>query len=259
MLEPKEVLIYLAHKYNGDWHSIYEHIKNKKIVHTSEVKECLENLKSAVITIFDDEYPAGLKNIYCPPLVLFYKGDISLLTHINKKLSVVGSRECSLNGKTVTEKIISELPQNIIIVSGLAIGIDTIAHSEAIKTNKKTIAVLGCGINLCYTESNKDVYEEISKNHLLISEYPDTTNPQPKCFPFRNRIIAALGDALLVPQARIPSGTAHTINFALSVGKTIMAVPHSPMENYSCNSLIRSGATLVESGDDVMEELIKKF
>lgn len=259
MLEPREVLIYLAHKYNGDWHSIHEHILRKQIVSSSDVRECLKKLKSGVVTIFDDDYPSILKNIYCPPFVLFYQGDISLLTHINKKLAVVGSRKCSMNGKLVTEKIINELPENVIIVSGLAIGIDTIAHSSAIATNKKTIAVLGCGINLCYTESNVDVYEEIRKNHLVISEYPDTSEPKPESFPFRNRIIAGIGDCLLVPQARVPSGTLHTINFALGVGKTVMAVPHSPMENYSCNQLIKTGATLVENGNDVMEELMKNF
>ena len=261
MLLPRELLIYFAVKHNGEWHKIYEEArkKNNSSFTFEEVRNVVDNLKSKAITVFDKEYPEVLKSVYCPPLVLFYQGDISLLSDENLKLSVVGSREYGEYAKESTEKIISELPMNVTIVSGLAIGIDTIAHTAAINSNKRTIAILGCGINLCYTSSNRDIYEEIKKKHLVISEYPDIVEPKPENFPFRNRIIACLGHNLLVSQISLPSGTLHTVNYALGLGRTILCIPHSPLENSRCNQLIRDGAVLVESGEDVLEELKKKF
>jgi DNA processing protein len=260
MIEARDIMIYLAIKYNGDWCKIYEAVTTKEPYTTQEVIDTLNCMTSKAITIFDKNiYPEFFKHIPYPPFVLFYHGDISLIKDGVTRLGIVGSRKNSLKGEWITKKIVKGLDDKVVVVSGLAIGIDSIAHQAAIMFNKKTIAILGCGVDLCYTKSNIDIYEEIKANHLVLSEYPGSCEPKPENFPFRNRIIAALSNSLLVTEAEIPSGTSTTVNYALNYGKNIMCVPYFPIINSGCNTLIKDGAILVTNADDVMENLkIKK-
>ena len=188
--------------------------------------------------------------------MLFYYGDISW-THIPKyrPIAVIGSRKCSEYGVNATRKIVSEIADEFPILSGLALGIDAIAAEETIKAGGKTIAVIGSGLDICYPSENKELYKVIKENHLLISEYPDGTPPNPDSFPMRNRIIAGLADTVIVTEAGFRSGTSITVNFALMEGKNILCVPYPLNSESTCNRLIKEGAFMVENGQDVRESM----
>ena len=250
----RETLIYVAIKFNGDYDRIMEAIT------THEKIEIDENvtLPKNVITILDEDYPKNLYYAYKPPLVLFYKGDISLIKRFERTVSVVGSRYFSDYGEAVTKDIVKKLPKDVIVVSGLAKGIDSIAHHSAITSKHKTIGVLPCGIDACYPPESKDLYEEMSKNHLLLSEYPGDMPPQANYFHMRNRIIAYLSKATLVTEAHARSGTSITTAWALSACRDVCAVPHNVYRDSFCNHLISTGAYLVENSQDLVDILEEK-
>ena len=209
-----------------------------------------------IINISDDNYPAKLKNIYAPPITIFAKGDISLLS--SKAIAIVGSREPSKYGIYVAEKFSKELSkEGIAIVSGLAKGIDTFAHVGALSSFGKTIAVLGSGIDVVYPKENAKYYREISEKGLIISEYIVGTAPESKNFPQRNRIISGLSDGVLVVEARKNSGTMITTDFALEQGKELYVIPGNITSNLSVgtNNLIKEGAKLVTDVYEILEDL----
>ena len=255
----RNILVNLSLKYHGDWDKIYEAICKKEVFKTEDFLSKKVDYPGNFITILDEEYPPHLKNVCKPPFVLFYYGDISLLKYEDKCISVVGSRQCTEYGTMMTEKIVRDLCDTHIIVSGLALGIDRIASETAINNGGKTIVVLPCGIDVCYPLRHKDLYEKIKKNHLVISEYPLDTNPEENNFRFRNRIVAALGKGLLVTEAYHSSGTLISVGFALMMSKDVMCVPYHADENSECNRLINEGAFLVQNADDVRFVLEGKF
>lgn len=252
-----KVLVYLSILHRGNWDKIYEDILNKKNVDKNDMEKVLSANKEKFISLLDPNYPIILKQIFKPPFVLFYRGDLTLLTDsLTKKIAVVGSRDNSEYGKTSTEKICKNLINNsATIISGLAKGIDSIAHKCCLENGGKTIAVLGCGIDYIYPKENKDLYEEISKKGLLISEYPLGTGPDKTHFPARNRIISGLCDALVVTEAKTKSGTMNTVYHALEDGKPIFCVPDKINCDSGCNKLIKEGAHLIEDGFEVLEEI----
>ena len=228
-------------------------------------KQNLDNImyyikKNNIITVSinDENYPNSLKNIYDPPILLYLKGNIDLI--YEKSISIIGCRMCSSYGKVVTKKFAYNLAKkNITIISGLARGIDTYAHIGALEANGNTIAVLGSGIDVIYPKENENLYNSIIKNNgLIISEYIIGTKPIPINFPKRNRIISALSSGVLVTEAKIRSGSFITVDFALEQGKEIFAVPGNinSVNSEGTNSLIKQGAKLVTSVDDILDELI---
>ncbi|MDR0934791.1 MAG: DNA-processing protein DprA [Erysipelotrichaceae bacterium] len=258
-MEAREILIYFALKHNGDWQSIYNELTSREKINRTEAKEYLKTLNCRCVTILDEDFPDELKKIMKPPFVLFYYGDIGLINQKEKLISVVGSRHCSSYAEKATKDIVSELASENIIISGLAIGVDTIAHESALNNNGKTVAILGSGIDNCYPKSNLIIYEKIKENGLLISEYPAKTPPKSEHFPFRNRLIAALSWGVLIPESKSKSGTSVTISHAIQLGKEIMCVPHSYHEYSYNNLLIREGATLIENAEQVIEQRPKYF
>lgn len=198
-----------------------------------------------IISFEDKKYPKKLKEIKNPPKNIYYQGAI---IWDNPCLSIIGSRDCSIESKRICLKIIKNLPQNLVIVSGLARGIDTAAHIAALKTGKKTIAILPSGIDKIYPKENEKLASKIvEKEGLLISEYPSKTKPTKFSFIQRDRLTAGLSSAILVVEAQMKSGTMHTINFALEQKKKIYAVPGSEGTDY----LILNGAIPVTSGKDI--------
>lgn len=254
-MEGRKLLIYFSIKYSGDWNKIYEAVSNSEEVDEKEAEKVVSNPKSKVVTILDDDYPQQLKFARKPPFVLFYHGDISIIKDKHKAISVVGSRKNSQYGEEVTRFLVEDLCKELVIVSGMARGIDGIAHRACIESGGKTVAVLGCGINVCYPPSNLDVYDEMRKNHLILSEYPDLVEPCPMNFPIRNRIIAALSDCLLVTEGCKYSGTSITASLTLESGGNVCCVPTHIGQNSVCNYLISYGAALVETADDVYNEM----
>lgn len=249
----RKVILYFALKYNGDYKSIYEAIKNKEEIDQKELDGIEKKIKCKYVTILDKEYPNRLKIIGNPPIILFYYGDIKLLNY-SKIIAIIGNREHSQYGSDMTQEIVKGMKEyNSVTISGMAIGIDAIAHKTSLENNIKTIAVLGGGIDYCYPISNKKIYEGIKERGLIISEYPNDIVPEPKNFLIRNRIIAALADAIVVTEAKYKSGTMNTVAYGLEYGKDIYAVPHLANVNSGCNYLIKQGATLIESADDIFK------
>jgi len=250
-MDPRKILIALAMKYDGDWLSIYDHVANKMLMDDKEVEQLNSKCKYQTITILDSNYPQYLKTIYRPPFVLFYEGDISLLKENTTYLGVVGSREPEALYAATTNSIIKSLNKKIVIVSGLAKGIDGIAHKAALESGKKTIAVIGCGLNVVYPMENLTLYKDIRKKGLIVTEYPQDSPPDKDHFPHRNRIIAAIAYRLFVPHARERSGSIITVGYALEAGKDVLCLPSSDFGNSACNLLIKDGACLVESAQDI--------
>lgn len=252
----EEILVYLSIIHNGDWNKIYKDILDKKPINKELIKDVLKDIDSNYITLLDKNYPISLKSIFKPPFVLFYKGNIELLNSNNKKIAVIGSRENTNYGKNMTQKICKDLiNENIIIVSGLAKGIDSIAHQCCIENSGKTIAVLGNALNVTYPKGNENLYKRIEENGLIISEYPRNVMPDSFNFPQRNRIIAGLCEGVVVIEAKEKSGTMNTVSHALEDGKLIFCVPEQSNKNSGCNKLIKEGAKLIENAQDILEEL----
>jgi DNA processing protein len=231
-----------------------------KDLHSLEITRILNNYKREnvhVVTIFDDDYPSLLKEIYDPPWVLYCKGNLPLLKS-NKKISIVGTRYPSVYGlKCVEHLSIPFIKQGWMIVSGLAYGIDTAAHLQAISRNGRTIAVLGSGVNAIYPKNNEKIGEKIAKDHLLVSEYTPNTLPQKWMFPRRNRIISGLSLATIVVEAKRSSGSLITANLANLEGREVFAVPGSILsaKAVGTNQLITEGAQLALSGEQIIEQL----
>ncbi|MDP4092159.1 MAG: DNA-processing protein DprA [Bacillota bacterium] len=221
-------------------------------------KRKLEDLyvrKIKILPLKNSNYPACLKEIYDPPIVLYVMGE---LLDDELCLAVVGSRNATEYGRNMAEKISYELAINgFTITSGMARGIDSSAHIGALRANGRTIAVLGCGLDMVYPHENKELMEIISKNGAVISEYVTGTNPLPANFPARNRIISGLSIGVTVIEANERSGSLITANIALEQGRDVFAVPGNADSNNSLgtNRLIKEGARLVTGVDDILEEL----
>ena len=251
----KNRLVALAIKYNGDWRKIYDDIANKAEVEQEYIVKA-ENLKCKVVTMVDEEYPPQLKQAWKPPFVLFYYGDLSIIQDYYKNVSMVGSRDCSEYGLRKTNELSSGLAiRGYTIISGNAIGIDTEAEKAALVVGGKVAAILPCGIDTCYPNSNLEMTNELKKNHLVISEHPYDYSPNPGDFPIRNRIIASLSKTLILTEAHTMSGSLITASLALKGNADVMCVPHEADKNSECNRLIMNGAILVENVDDVIEQM----
>lgn len=210
-----------------------------------------------VISFFDQDYPPLLKEIYQPPWALYAMGDISLLRK-EPKLAVVGSRQATQYGNKAIRMLFPPLiDRGVVIVSGLAKGIDTLAHECALNLNGKTIAVIAGGLYHIYPKENKGLALEMMKNHLVLSEYPPDTKPERWHFPIRNRIISGLSSGTLIIEAKQKSGSLITANYAVNEGRDVFALPGSIFNPYSngTNDLIQQGAKLVMSAGDILDEL----
>jgi len=219
-------------------------------------RELIEKNRVAVLALYDDAYPENLKNIYDPPIVLYIKGDVSREDKI--AVSVVGSRRASLYGVDICYEISRKLAAlGVTVVSGLARGIDSAAHRGALKSGGRTLAVLGNGLSLVYPRENIKLAEEIASLGALISEFPMEMPPMRQNFPIRNRIISGLSLGVVVVEAAQTSGALITANCALEQGREVFAVPGKAgtMTARGTHALIKEGARLAESADDIIEEL----
>ena len=220
-----------------------------------EIKR-LQEQKVKVLTILDGAYPQRLKEIYLPPIVLFYRGNLSLVNQ--RAVAIVGSRDHSKYAKDCIHDLIPSLVKDdIVVISGLARGVDTLAHEETLKANGSTIAVIGSGLDVVYPLENSKLYDLIAKRGLILSEYPLQSRPLKFHFPYRNRIIAGLSHGVCVIEAKEKSGSLITANLALSENREVFAVPGSIFSIHSkgTNSLIEAGACLVSSGETISKNL----
>ena len=206
--------------------------------------------------LWEEAYPKRLKEISDPPLVLYRIGK---LPEPGKKMAaIVGARACSSYGKEMAEYFARGLAkEGIGIVSGMARGADGIAQRAALSAGGYSVAVLGCGVDVCYPEENRALYEKLRETGCILSEYPPGTLPHSRLFPPRNRIISALSDLVLVIEAREKSGTLITVDMALEQGKDVFAVPGRITDTCSrgCNRLIGNGAGIAVSVAQLLQEL----
>lgn len=206
-----------------------------------------------VIKREDKEFPWFLYHMEDGPEALYFIGDISLLS--KRSAAVVGARKCSEYGRQVALRIGELLAVNdVVTVSGLAAGIDSFAHRGAIQAGGETVAVLGCGPDVCYPRANRRIYDEICQKGLVISEYPPGTEPRKWHFPRRNKIIAALSEVLAVVEAGQKSGALITASAAAEQGKEVMAVPGNISSVFSMgsNNLIADGAGIMTKPEDIL-------
>lgn len=224
-----------------------------------EVQRTLDWLSAEgheLITLADKQYPAALFEINDPPPMLYVRGNPQLLSR--SSLAVVGSRNATPQGLSNAESFARALSQaGLTIVSGFAAGIDAAAHRGALGGMGSTVAVLGTGADLLYPRSNQALGLDIARRGVLVSEFPLGTPPIASNFPRRNRLISALSRGCLVVEAAVQSGSLITARLAAEQGREVFAIPgsiHSPVSR-GCHALIRQGAKLVESAQDVLEEL----
>ncbi len=216
----------------------------------------LHKYNANIVTFWDELYPPLLKKTADPPALLYVRGQ--LLPGEHRMLAMVGTRSPSSYGKLMAERFARELQRrDITIVSGLARGIDTISHRATLAAGGRTIAVLGTGVDVVYPSENKELAKKICDNGALVSEFPMGAGPDAPHFPRRNRIIAGMCLGTLVVEAGLNSGALITTDFALEQGREVFAIPgniNNP-KCYGCNRLIQQGAKLVQTIDDILEEL----
>lgn len=230
--------------------------KSKNIGLINQYEEYIKKHKISLININDELYPKLLREIYDPPITLFAKGDIGLINEFS--FSIVGCRNATNYGLIMSKQLSYDLAKrNILIVSGLAKGIDANAHIGALEANGKTIAVLGCGVDIPYPVQNIELYKEILNRGLIISEYIVGTKPEAGNFPARNRIISGLSQGVIVVEARENSGSMITVDCALEQGRSVYAVPGNvnSQNSIGTNELIKQGAKPITTYKDVLEDV----
>lgn len=208
----------------------------------------------------DKEYPLLLKEIHDPPHILYYQGDVNLLSHCG--IAVIGTRKASSYGKTFASSISTHLAEyGFSVISGLAEGIDAIAHRSTLDVNGKTIAVLGNGLDVIYPAKNTQLYSRIANEGCLLTEFPPTTPPKATHFPIRNRLVSGLSLGVAVIEAGIQSGTMITVKNALEQGRSVYAIPsHHLTESSTGNSyLLEEGAIPITTAQEIFEDLMPQL
>ena len=209
-----------------------------------------------MVTQDDPRFPAGLQQIPYPPPLLYIKGTLTPADSL--AVAIVGTRGASYYGLKAGRRLAGALAaRGVTVVSGLARGIDTAAHQGALEMSGRTLAVLGCGLDVVYPPENRQLYQEIPEHGALVSEFPLSTPPEARNFPIRNRIISGLALGVVVIEAGVKSGTTITVRYALDQGREVFAVP-GPIDSPTSagpHRLIQEGAKLVQDVEDILEEL----
>ncbi len=236
--------------------TVAERLRDPNYRVTAKHKEWFETNGVRILLLNDPVYPEALREIPDPPSLLFFRGTL----HRSDALSIgmVGSRTATPYGKAMAEKFARELTEHgLTIVSGGATGIDTAAHQGALSAGGRTIAVIGCGLDVVYPRQNEALFEKIVQNGAIISEYPLGAQPEAWRFPGRNRIISGLAEGTLVIEANKTSGALITARFAAEQGRPVMAVPGNidRPSSSGCNQLIKEGAALIAETEDILREL----
>ena len=238
--------------------STIRRLKDKNLKEAEDILFKTHNMGAEVIVYDDIRYPDMLRNIPNPPYVLYMKGEIMNWDRI-LGIGIVGTRRSTEYGIKATKMIAGDLAEcGVTIISGMAHGIDSVAQEAALSAGNKTIAVLGCGLDVCYPSENRKLMEQIAENGTIISEYPPKTEPNGRNFPWRNRIISGLSRGILVAEAPRKSGALITAEYALEQGRDIFAVPGSifKAESEGTNKLLANGAKAVISAKDILDEYV---
>ena len=241
LLRPKQVAAVLNSRDTWDF------AEEKKKLNDSDIK---------FISRIDPSFPEKLKNIPNPPFAIYVKGELP--GDDSPSVAVIGARLCSEYGRYMARQLGRGLAlAGVKVISGMARGVDGVSQKAALCAGGKSYAVVGCGVDICYPDENREIYDELALNGGIISEYAPGTMPKASFFPMRNRIISALSDIVVVVEARLHSGTQITVDTALEQGREVLAVPGRVTDRLSdgCNRLICQGAGVVLDVDDVIERL----
>ncbi|CDD49924.1 predicted Rossmann fold nucleotide-binding protein involved in DNA uptake [Firmicutes bacterium CAG:308] len=238
MNEMRKAILYYAIKYQGDWNKIGQAIRSKESFQEIKISE-------SYVTIVDEAYPLSFRQLRFPPWIIFYRGNYDLLK--KRCVGIVGARNCSQKAIENATLVSQRLKQRYCIVSGLAKGIDAASHCASL--DKDTIGIIGCGIDRIYPYVNKELFLKMYATQLVISEYPPGVAPYARNFPWRNRLIAALSESLIVIEATIKSGTMLTVNEMLELSKPVYCLPtaFNDVRYQGCNYLISQGANILSS------------
>ena len=229
-----------------DWPKYFNLEKEQRNMATSGIR---------FVDRWDADYPKSLSELYDPPIGLYWKGDYVVERPC---IAIVGTRRATLYGRKVAKRFGSELARmGFCVVSGMARGTDTAAHEGALEAGGPTLAVFGCGMDIIYPPENLELSREIAKKGALLSEFPFGRRADRQTFPMRNRVVAGICEAVIVVESAAAGGSMITARFAGEQGRQLMAVPGRIDQSSSdgCHQLIRDGATMVTSVDDVLEEL----
>jgi DNA processing protein len=222
----------------------------KELAQVGQVDDC------QLLNWTEPEYPQSLLQIYDPPVLLYVRGDLQVLNL--PSIGIVGTRRPTLYGIQMAERLGRELAaRGVVVVSGMARGIDAIAHQGTMAVNGRAIGVLGTGVDVCYPKENKKLYEKVLERGAILSEFPLGTHPAPENFPIRNRIVAGMPLGVVVVEGAQYSGSLITARLAMEFGREVFGVPGNVTQSVSFapNQLIKQGAKLVTNGEDVIEEL----
>jgi len=252
----EDILSFIAQK-NSFGKRLVAAIRKERLTFDLEQERLYaEENNISLVAYMDPRYPQNLLEIHDPPVLLYVAGNVDALH--NRAVAIVGSRTASFYGKEMAREIASVLTfDGVTVVSGLARGIDTEAHRAAVKTGGYTVAVLGSGLDVIYPRENKDLYAAICEKGAVVSEYPFGTEPYPYNFPKRNRIISGLAQGVLVVEAAKRSGSLITARSALDEGRDVFCVPGkaNAIQAQGTNNLIKQGAKLVTSAEEILEDL----
>lgn len=239
----------------ASWRELNHFLRKELALFPSELVEVVPPTDK-FMTLLDADYPSALAEIYQPPVLLFYRGRRELLTQ--RKLAIVGARMCTTYSQHCLRQLLPELVQaNLVTVSGLASGVDTLVHQETLIAGGQTIAVIGNGLNISYPRTNQLLQARLGQEGLVLSEYLPDAPPQKFHFPQRNRIIAGLAVGTLVTEAKQRSGSLITANLALQENRNVYAIPgglFSPL-SVGTNELIQAGALPVLKASDILDDL----
>ena len=257
-----EKIFYTTENDLKEFSEIYENIPVPRnflsLINNLKVDEIFEKTKNEnqnFITYEDEAYPKSLKNLEDLPLMLYYRGNLENI-NFDKTLAVVGSRNASESAKLNVKNLIQGfINTDIVVISGLASGIDAEAHKNALLNNLKTVAVIGSGLKYKYPSQNEKLYNEIEEKGLIFSEYPYEFQALPQNFPQRNRIVTGLSKGVIIAEARIKSGAMISARFALEQGKELMCIPGniSNPNTEGIYKLIKNGASIVTETDDILK------
>jgi DNA processing protein len=218
--------------------------------------DAIRRIGCRVINCTEPEYPQSLLQIYDPPALLYVRGDASILNMAS--LSIVGTRRPTVYGAQLAERMGRDLARRgLIVVSGLARGVDALSHKGATSVGGRAIGVLGTGIDVCYPKENRKLYEKVLERGAILSELPTGSHPAPENFPVRNRIVAGMPLGVVIVEGKQYSGSLITARLAMEFGREVFGVPGNVTQemSFAPNLLIKQGAKLVTSAEDVIEEL----
>lgn len=256
-MEPRDLLLTLTIRYQGEWNSIYRALKEKEKVSQEEIYKAYSLIQCPFISILDEKFPPYLSGFRRPPFILFYYGDISLLD-TPYRLTCVGTRNPTVYQESKSFELIQEAEEQfqskLVIVSGMAHGIDQACMQAAMECHAPIISVIGSGIDAPYPSNNNGIYDYCKEGKgLILSEYPLQTKAQPKNFVFRNRLLSAIGQVIYIGGAKKASGTATTVSFALEMGKEVICLPCNVTGDDLTNSLIHDGSKPVLDVQDIVD------